>query len=82
MEVYVANRQEWWMNSQCQGPIIENGTHMADLSRYFGGDIDLCSLSTYHVEADETPGKLTKTNFNDAAIPLEDKIPRVTSTNW
>ncbi|KLT43600.1 hypothetical protein CC85DRAFT_327150 [Cutaneotrichosporon oleaginosum] len=82
MTYELAVKQEWWRNSGCQGPIIENGTHIADLSRYFGGDVDLASLSTYHVEADERPGQLSKTNFDDAAIPLEDKIPRVTSTNW
>ncbi|GMK58659.1 hypothetical protein CspeluHIS016_0601010 [Cutaneotrichosporon spelunceum] len=82
MTYELATKQEWWRNSGCQGPIIENGTHIADLSRYFGGDVDLCSLTTYHVEADEPPGQLSKMAFNDDTIALEDKIPRVTSTNW
>lgn len=26
------------------GPVIEQGTHFCDLSRYFGGDVDIPSV--------------------------------------
>lgn len=82
MAYELAIKQDWWRNSGCQGPIIENGTHLCDLSRYFGGDVNLDTLVAHAIEADEKPGQLSKTNFDDDAIPLEDKIPRVTSASW
>jgi predicted dehydrogenase len=76
------NIQDWWRTSGSQGPIIENGTHLCDLSRYFGGDVELDSIVAHAVEADEKPGILSRTNFDNNSIPVEDRIPRVTSASW
>ena len=31
----------WWNKAIDMGPVIEQGTHFCDLSRYFGGDVDI-----------------------------------------
>lgn len=37
-------KDSWWMKSRDCGPIVEQGTHFIDLSRYFGGDVDMASV--------------------------------------
>jgi predicted dehydrogenase len=37
----------WWMKSRDLGPVIEQGTHFCDLSRYFGGDVDMDSVQAH-----------------------------------
>jgi hypothetical protein len=34
----------WWNKAIDMGPVIEQGTHFCDLSRYFGGDVDINSV--------------------------------------
>lgn len=34
----------WWDKSKDMGPVIEQGTHFCDLSRYFGGDVVMGSV--------------------------------------
>jgi predicted dehydrogenase len=34
----------WWNKAIDMGPVIEQGTHFCDLSRYFGGDVDIDSV--------------------------------------
>jgi predicted dehydrogenase len=34
----------WWDKSKDMGPVIEQGTHFCDLSRYFGGDVNMDSV--------------------------------------
>lgn len=35
------------MKSRDCGPIVEQATHFVDLSRYFGGDVDLDSVQAH-----------------------------------
>lgn len=35
----------WWNKAIDMGPVIEQGTHFCDLSRYFGGDVDMNSIA-------------------------------------
>ncbi|KAG9030429.1 hypothetical protein FRB95_003935 [Tulasnella sp. JGI-2019a] len=72
----------WWTKSIDMGPIIEQGTHFCDLSRYFGGDVDLSSIAARSVEWYETPGKLSKLNVDESKIPEDERIPRLTSAVW
>ncbi|KAG8878009.1 hypothetical protein FRB97_002855 [Tulasnella sp. 331] len=72
----------WWNKSIDMGPVIEQGTHFCDLSRYFGGDVDLESISARSVEFFEAPGKLSKIAFDESVIPEEERIPRLTSAVW
>jgi len=53
-----------------------------DLSRYFGGDVDISSVMAHSVEWDEEPGKLTKMSINESLIKPENRIPRATHATW
>lgn len=79
------------------GPVIEQGTHFCDLSRYFGGDVDLPSvvwvdfflflvrftnISAKSVEFYEAPGRLSKVPVDESKIPEDQRIPRITSAVW
>src|SRR5436190_20060438 len=64
------------------GPIIEQATHACDLSRYFGGEIDLSSITAHALEWYEKAGHLSKVPVDEEKIPPEDRIPRVTAATW
>ncbi|EIW69432.1 hypothetical protein TREMEDRAFT_43977 [Tremella mesenterica DSM 1558] len=72
----------WWNKAIDMGPVIEQGTHFCDLSRYFGGDVDINSVVAKSVEWYETPGKLSKIPIDESKIPEEQRIPRLTSAVW
>ncbi|KAI9092648.1 putative oxidoreductase C terminal-domain-containing protein [Phlyctochytrium arcticum] len=75
-------KRDWWMKSISCTPIVEQGTHFADLSRYFGGDVIVNSVAAHGIDHDETPGQLSKCPIDESAIPPSDRIPRVTSAVW
>jgi len=75
-------KPDWWDKSRDQGPIVEQGTHFCDLSRYFGGDVDISSVMAHSVEWDEEPGHLSKLPIDESKIAPENRIPRVTSATW
>ena len=64
------------------GPVVEQGTHFCDLSRYFGGDVDIDSVVAHSVEWDEVPGRLSKMSIDESLIAPENRIPRITSATW
>jgi predicted dehydrogenase len=64
------------------GPVVEQGTHFCDLSRYFGGDVDIPSVTAHSLEWHENPGQLSKQNIDESRIAPENRIPRVTSATW
>ena len=64
------------------GPIVEQGTHFCDLSRYFGGDVHLPSVVAHTVQHNEPPGRLSAKRFDEDAIPAENRLPRLTSATW
>ena len=64
------------------GPIIEQGTHFCDLSRYFGGEVDIATVTAHSLEWYEPAGKLSKMAIDESAIAEEDRISRVTSATW
>lgn len=64
------------------GPIVEQGTHFCDLSRYFGGEVDMDTVQGHSLEWDENAGHLSKMQVDETAIPPENRIPRVTSATW
>ncbi|CAD6583923.1 MAG: hypothetical protein TREMPRED_003679 [Tremellales sp. Tagirdzhanova-0007] len=72
----------WWNKAIDMGPIIEQGTHFCDLSRYFGGDVDIDSVVARSVEFYEKPGQLSKVPVDESKIPEELRIPRLTSAIW
>ena len=64
------------------GPVIEQSTHFCDLSRYFGGDVDIQTVQAHAVGWDEGPGKLAKIPIDESKIDPYKRIPRVTTANW
>lgn len=61
---------------------MEQGTHFCDLSRYFGGDVDVSTVSAHSLEWYENAGHLSKIVIDETAIPPENRIPRVTAATW
>lgn len=75
-------KPDWWNKELSGGPVIEQGTHFCDLSRYFGGDVDIDSVQAHAVGWDEAPGKLSKIGIDESKIEPVNRIPRVTTANW
>ncbi|TDL24801.1 hypothetical protein BD410DRAFT_62189 [Rickenella mellea] len=75
-------KPEWWDKSLSNGPIIEQGTHFCDLSRYFGGEVDISTVAANSLEWNETAGHLSKLRIDESKIAPENRISRVTSANW
>lgn len=76
------NKPAWWNKSIDQGPVIEQGTHFADLSRYFGGDVLMDTVQAHSVEWDEAPGQISSIPVDESIIPEQERIPRLTSATW
>ncbi|KAJ9112820.1 hypothetical protein QFC20_002148 [Naganishia adeliensis] len=72
----------WWNKAIDMGPVVEQGTHFCDLSRYFGGDVDVSSVVAHSVEWDEAPGQLSKIPVDESQIPEDQRIPRMTTATW
>ncbi|KAI0820465.1 putative oxidoreductase C terminal-domain-containing protein [Trametes gibbosa] len=77
-----ARKPAWWDKALSGGPIIEQATHFCDLSRYFGGDVDLPSVVAHTVQAHEPPGRLSAKRFDEDLIPPDRCLPRLTSATW
>jgi len=75
-------KPDWWDKSKSAGPIIEQGTHFCDLSRYFGGEVDMASVQAHSLEWDENAGQLSKMPFDESILAPENRIPRVTAATW
>lgn len=56
--------------------MVEQATHFCDLSRYFGGEVDLNSVQSVAVGPTEEIGKLTGKHVDETTIPVENRIPR------
>ncbi|KAK0560221.1 hypothetical protein OC861_006354 [Tilletia horrida] len=75
-------KPDWWDKSQTCGPIVEQATHFCDLSRYFGGEVDLSTVMAHSLEHFEPAGKLSKLPIDESKIPPQERIPRVTCATW
>jgi len=75
-------KPDWWDKSKSAGPIIEQGTHFCDLSRYFGGEVDIASVQAHSLEWYENAGQLSKMTIDEGKILPENRIPRVTAATW
>ncbi|GAA5968866.1 hypothetical protein JCM3765_005820 [Sporobolomyces pararoseus] len=78
----VSTKRDWWNKRIDCGPICEQATHFCDLSRYFGGEVDVTSIYANQLDWDEPAGALTDMPIDEETIAPEDRIPRVTSANW
>ena len=66
---------------------MEQATHFCDLLRYFAGEVNLASIQATSIPPGTTEssiGYLSKVPavVNEESIPVEQRIPRVTSANW
>ena len=52
------------------------------MSRYFGGDVEISTVTAHSLEWYENAGFLTKQNIDETRIAPENRIPRVTSATW
>ncbi|KAF9457175.1 putative oxidoreductase C terminal-domain-containing protein [Collybia nuda] len=75
-------KPDWWDKSKSAGPIVEQGTHFCDLSRYFGGEVDISTVTAHSLEWDENAGQLSKLSIDENRISPENRIPRVTAATW
>ncbi|KAF9053619.1 hypothetical protein BDZ89DRAFT_1153347 [Hymenopellis radicata] len=75
-------KPDWWDKSKSAGPIVEQGTHFCDLSRYFGGEVDISTVSAHSLEWDENAGHLSAMKVDESKILPENRIPRVTAATW
>ncbi|EPX71516.1 NAD binding dehydrogenase [Schizosaccharomyces octosporus yFS286] len=77
------NKVFWWVMSQSGGPVVEQGTHFCDLSRFFGGDVDTSTVRVQRVNWDDAPGKLSAMPFDEnKEVPPHERIPRFTAAVW
>ncbi|KAH9466733.1 hypothetical protein MJO28_000674 [Puccinia striiformis f. sp. tritici] len=72
----------WWNKSKSLGPIVEQGTHLVDLCRYFGGEAILETVQATSTEHYEEAGKLEAIPIDESKIPANDRVPRTTSAIW
>ncbi|KZT00427.1 uncharacterized protein LAESUDRAFT_816521 [Laetiporus sulphureus 93-53] len=77
-----ARKLSWWNKASSGGPIVEQATHFCDLSRYFGGDVSLPSVTAHTVEHYEPPGHLKAQRFDESLVPPENRLPRLTNASW
>lgn len=77
-----ARKLSWWDKTSSGGPIVEQATHFCDLSRYFGGDVSLPSVTAHTVEHYDAPGVLSAKRFDEEDIAPERRLPRLTSASW
>ncbi|CEQ42026.1 SPOSA6832_03796, partial [Sporobolomyces salmonicolor] len=77
-----STKHAWWMKSKDCGPIVEQATHFVDLSRYFGGEVDLASVQAQQLDWDEPAGELSVVPVDEKSVEPADRIPRVTSACW
>ncbi|GAA5897938.1 hypothetical protein JCM5296_004973 [Sporobolomyces johnsonii] len=77
-----STKHAWWMKSKDCGPIVEQATHFVDLSRYFGGEVDLASVQAQQLDWDEPAGELSVVPVDEESVEPADRIPRVTSACW
>ncbi|EFP74662.2 hypothetical protein PGT21_027269 [Puccinia graminis f. sp. tritici] len=76
------NSEVWWNKSKSLGPIVEQGTHLVDLCRYFGGEAILDTVQATSTEHYEEAGKLEMIPIDESKIPVDDRLPRTTSAIW
>ncbi|PWN39368.1 hypothetical protein IE81DRAFT_338475 [Ceraceosorus guamensis] len=72
----------WWDKAQSCGPIVEQATHFCDLSRYFGGEVDLSTVMAHSLEHFEPAGQLAKVPIAEDKITPDQRIPRITCASW
>jgi len=73
----------FWDKTRERGPIVSQGTHLVDLTRYLSSEPIMDSLRVHTVEHSDPAGHLSqlKMNEDDLIAPIK-QIPRVTNAIW
>ena len=76
-----------WNIHKSGGPIVEQATHLCDLLRYFGGEIDYEQLMALAIPASDdptVPGYLASLSpvLDEHNIPNASRVPRLTQAQW
>ena len=82
-----STRAYLWNIHKSGGPIVEQATHMCDLLRYFGGEVDYQQLTALAVPASDDPtepGHLTALSpvLDESNVPSDSRVPRLTHAQW
>lgn len=73
----------FWDARLSGGPVVEQGTHFCDLARYFGGNINLDTVSSVFVRPTSAIGQLSEIPPGcDTGLPEEHRIARATSSHF
>jgi len=73
----------FWNARLSGGPVVEQGTHFCDLARYFGGAIDLDTVSSVFVRPTSAMGELSAIPPGcDVGLQEEHRIARATSSHF
>ena len=77
----------WWDVKKSGGPIVEQATHLCDLARYLGGEVDTTQLTGLAIPASDEPSEVGYLStvpavVNEQKVPAKDRIPRLTTAQW
>jgi len=76
-------KPSFWDARISGGPVVEQGTHFCDLARYFGGTINLDTVSSVTLQPTSTVGTLSEVPPGcDVGVPDEHRIARATSSHF
>jgi predicted dehydrogenase len=76
-------KSTFWDARISGGPVVEQGTHFCDLARYFGGEVNLDTVSSVMVRPTSAVGKLSEIPPGcDVGLPEEHRIARATSSHF
>jgi len=80
------HKKDWWSVKTSGGPVVEQGTHFADLIRYIGGEVDLSTIQAVSVPANCSIAKnlseMPPLPGGEHNVPESERIPRCTSSSF
>ena len=78
-----STRAYTWNIHKSGGPIVEQATHLCDLLRYFGGEVDYQHLTALAIPASDNPDEPGCLNslsplLDENNVPSDSRVPRLT----
>lgn len=71
----------FWDLATGPGPIVEQATHLVDLSRYFAPPPIISSVMVNTIQHTDSAGHLSQLHV-EGEIPPERRLPRMTNAIW
>ena len=81
----LSSNRMWWDSTTSGGAIVEEATHLCDLTRYLCGEVDLSTVQGHCVRESDSggAGKLGLLNPSlEEGLSEERKVPRVHGAVW